>query len=138
ACSIACILLMTAITAHARGTIVASDMAGHWEGSGRIIVAWCQQLSLTVSLDIGWDDTVSGQVGDASVINGKIRRNRGWLGRMLRLRTDYVIKADLAGPIIAAEDISRHGVSIPLDFISGSFVGGLHTTGLRVGGKKHM
>lgn len=49
-----------------------------------------------------------------------------------------IIVGDLTGSIVAAEDITRSGVKMPLNFIGGSFVGALRTSGCKFGGKDRM
>ena len=122
-------------TAH---TLPHPAMAGHWKGSARIIVAWCQQTTLPVSITIHGDGTVAGTIGDAALKQARLKPNRGWLGRKLHLKTDYIVVGKLEGAIVAREHISRSGVSIPLNFTGTNFVGGVHTSGTHVGGKKHM
>jgi hypothetical protein len=113
-------------------------MVGHWEGDARIVVSWCHQTNLHVALDIRTDGSVTGKVGDATLLKGRFERNRGWLGRKLNLATDYIIKGELNGPIVAAEGITRKSVSIPLNFSGGVLAGGAHTSGSKFGGKEKM
>lgn len=89
-------------------------------------------------MDIRADGSVTGKVGDATLIKGHFERNRGWLGRKLNLATDHIVRGDLNGPVVAAEGITRESVSIPLNFIGGAFVGGVHTSGSKFGGKEKM
>jgi hypothetical protein len=110
-------------------SVVTPEMAGHWEGTARIIVSWCQQKDVVVSVDIHSDGSVSGKIGDATLINGRFERNRGWLGRKLNLATDYIINGKLDGAIVAAEGIARNEVFIPLDLKANAFVGGINTSG---------
>ena len=117
---------------------VMPDIVGHWQGGGRIIVTWCQQTNLPLALEIKGDGTVTGKVGDATLTKGRFRRNRGWLGRKLNIKTDYIITGSLEGPIVAAEGIVRSGVKIPVNNSAGKLVGGIHTTGSKFGGKKRM
>ncbi len=133
------------LSAAAPGSIVgasewrpAPEMIGHWDGNGRIIVTWCEQTNVAVALQIKDDGTVSGKVGDATLENGRIERNRGWIGRKLNLKTDYVITGRLSGPIVASEEITRSAVSMPFNFRNDAFVGGLHTSGSKFGGKEKM
>jgi hypothetical protein len=84
------------------------------------------------------DGTVSGKVGDAILKNGKIIRGRGRILRMLNWGNEYIVKAELQGPIVAAESISRKSISMPLNFRGDSFVGGIHTSGSKSGGKAKM
>jgi hypothetical protein len=113
-------------------------MVGHWEGNARIIVDWCRQTNLPVVVDIRADGSVTGKIGDATLTNGSLKRNRGWLGRKLNVKTGYIITGSLSGPIVAAESITRSSVKVPLNFTGGNFVGGIHTSGSKVGGKDRM
>jgi hypothetical protein len=113
-------------------------MTGYWNGNARIIVSWCAQTNLHVAVTIHNDGTVTGAIGDALLEDGHLKRNRGWLGRKLHLKTDYIITGKLTGPIIAQEKITRSAVSVPLNFTQGTFRGGVHTSGTHVGGKRTM
>lgn len=132
------VTLLTGGNASADERIVTPAMAGHWEGSARIIVTWCQQTNLPVAVDIRADGSVTGKIGDATLTNGSLKRNRGWLGRKLNVKTDYIITGSLSGPIVAAESITRSSVKVPVNFRGGTFVGGVHTSGSKVGGKDRM
>lgn len=131
-------LLLDCWSSRAADRSVAAPMIGHWEGDARIIVTWSRQTNLHVKINIGKDGSVTGKVGDATLINGHLQPNRGPLGRKLNLATDHVIRGNLNGPVVAAEGITRESVSIPLNFIGGAFVGGLHTSGSQFGGKEKM
>ena len=117
---------------------VPTQVVGHWEASARIIVIWCKQKSLPIAVNIQADGHVTGTVGDATLTSGRFKQNRGWFGRKLNLKTDYIITGHLTGPIVAAEGITRSSVSMPLNFKSGTMAGGLHTSGSKFGGKKRM
>ena len=117
---------------------VLESMTGHWEGNARIVVNWCEQPSLHVAVDIHLDGSVTGTVGDARLVNARLERNRGWIGRKLNLATDYIIRGELDGPVVAAENFVREGVHIPLNFVGGDFSGAVHTTGSKFGGKDRM
>ena len=119
-------------------SIVTPAMVGHWEGTAHIVVSWCYQTNLPVKVDIHPDGSVSGTVGDAKLTDGHFLRNRGWLFRQLNLATDYIIRAGLEGPMVAAEGITRSKVYIPLNFTDGIFAGGVNTSGTDFGGKNSM
>jgi hypothetical protein len=136
-CALA-VLFLTGAALHGAESAVTSAMVGQWNGNARIIVTWCRQPTLPVSVNIQTNGDVTGKVGDAALTSGYLKRNRGWLGRKLHLKTDYVIVGKLKGPIVPREQISRSGVSIPLNFTGTNFVGGVHTSGTHVGGKKRM
>ena len=114
---------------------VAERLAGHWEASARIIVDWCKQPTLPVTIDIHPDGRVTGRIGDATLTKAQLTRNRGWVGRKLNLATDYIIRGDLTGPIVAAESITRTSVSLPLNLAASNLVGGVHTSGKKLARK---
>jgi hypothetical protein len=129
-------LLLTAKTPlQAADETVTNALVGHWQGSARIVVDWCKQQRLPVAIDINSDGSVTGKIGDAKLKNGRLSQNRGWIGRKLNLATDYIIKGDLTGPIVATEGVTRSSVSIPLDLANNTLVGGVHTSGSKFGGK---
>lgn len=102
--------VLVASPLHAADEVVTKSMIGHWEGSARIVVDWCKQQQLPVSIEIHSDGSVTGKVGDATLKNGQLSRNRGWIGRKLNLARDYAIRGDLTGPVVAAENITRSSV----------------------------
>jgi hypothetical protein len=134
------VLFLLALTCDGCGRepVVDSSMIVRWQGNGHIIVNWCRQTNLPVSIEIKADGAVSGKIGDAILTNGRLRRNRGWLGRGLHLKTDYIIVGRLEGSIVSSERITRSGVKIPLNYVGQTFIGGLHTSGCKFGGKKRM
>jgi hypothetical protein len=115
---------------------VTDALVGHWQGSARIVVDWCQQQRLPVAIDINSDGNVTGKIGDATLKNGRLSRNRGWIGRKMNLATDYIIKGDLTGSLVPTEGVTRSSVSIPFDLTNMTLVGGVHTSGTKFGGKK--
>lgn len=114
------------------------SMTGVWCGSARIVVNWTVQKNLGVRLAIDPSGNVTGQVGDARLVAGRLRTNRGAIGRILRIKTDYIVVGGLEGPIIAAEGIKRTGVTMPLSWTGSDFEGAVHTNGRKFGGKEHM
>ena len=127
-----------AIEQSSAGNPVDPSMPGIWTGEGEIIVAWCEQKKLPVSLEIAPDRSVTGKIGDAKLVDGKLKRNRGAIGRKLNIKTDYIITGRLRGAIVETEGITRAGVSLPLNFDGKRFSGGLHTSGRKFGGESRM
>lgn len=113
-------------------------MVGAWEGDARIYVDWTVQKQLPVRLVVAPDGSVEGRIGDARLVGGHLRRNRGQVGRLLHVKTDYVVRGALDGPVLAAEDVRRDGVSLPLDWSGEAFRGAVHTSGSKFGGKERM
>lgn len=130
-----CCCVILAWAAHAD---VMPEMAGRWSGHGEIVVSWTTQRQLLVHLTISPDGGVAGTIGDATLIDGRFFQNRGWLGRALDIKTDYIITGRLQGCLIAAEGVCRDSVKIPLDWNKGHYTGGLQTNGALTGGKDRM
>ncbi len=114
------------------------EAVGRWAGDCRIVVNWTTQRTLRVALTVAPDGTVTGTIGDAVLRHGRLKANRGPIGRMLNLKTDYIITGDLDGPVIKAEDIVRSGVTLPFNLTEGRLDGAVHTSGWKFGGKEKM
>ncbi|HEY3112424.1 MAG TPA: hypothetical protein VGJ62_01920 [Gemmatimonadaceae bacterium] len=121
-----------------RGQAPNAGMIGAWSGDGQIVVNWTDQPSIHVRLVILADGSVSGQIGDARLVNARISTNRGAIGRFLHIKTDYIVSGQLVGPVIAAEHIQRNAVKLPLNWNGSAFTGALHTSGSAFGGADRM
>jgi hypothetical protein len=114
------------------------EMVGEWRGKGEILVEWSEQRELAVHLTIANSGAVHGVVGDARLVDGQLIRNRGWIGRALDIKTDYIITGRLEGCVVASEHICRESAKIALNSTEGRLVGSLHTNGTISGGKDRM
>lgn len=137
-CLAVSLALIVSSVLDAANDVVASPMVGQWEGSTHVIVAWCKQKELAVSLHVSADGSVTGKVGDAELTNAQIKRKRHWFGQERHGRTTHIIKGDLKGPIVAAEGISRQEVFIHVSIEEASLSGSLATSGSKFGGKDSM
>ncbi|MFA5239341.1 MAG: M56 family metallopeptidase [Phycisphaerae bacterium] len=119
---------------------VPSEFTGHWKGRAMIIVNWCKQRWLSIDIEIKPDGTVAGQVGDSMLKNAIFKPNRSWLGKKLNIKTDWMIRGDLIGPIVKNEDIKREYINLLFDDLDsdGKIKGGFHTSGWHIGGKEKM
>ena len=61
-------------------------MVGTWEAN---------LGSMDTVFTINLDASVSGRIGDATLINGRIIYNRSWFGKLMNWRTDYLIVGNL-------------------------------------------
>lgn len=113
------------------------SMSGVWCGSG-IVVTWTAEKKLGVQLAIAPSGDVTGQVGDAELVGGRLKANRGAVGRKLNIKTDYIVVGKLEGPIIAAQKITRSRVKMPLNWTGSELRGGVGTDGSAFGGKERM
>jgi hypothetical protein len=111
-------------------------MVGHWEGKAEVAVNWCNATELIVSLTINGDGTVTGKVGDAGLKDGHIYPNPGKPPKGFTLQTNFVVEADLDGPLVAAEGITRDTICIPVEVNKNGQLGGAFlTSGNEYGGK---
>ncbi len=117
----------------ASAQVATPSVIGRWGGVADIAGDWTTQRTLPINIVIGADDQVTGSIGDATLVNGRLSRNRGWLGRAMQVKTDYIIQADLDGLIIRAENIQRDMVQIPFDWRDGRLVGSIHGSGYKIG-----
>ena len=78
--SLLIICLMSSILA--ASDFLTDSMIGQWEGTGKIIVTWCEQDSLPVDIWIDENGIVTGKVGDAEITAGTLGLN-GAILRML-------------------------------------------------------
>ena len=122
-----------------------ASLAGTWQGTADIGVDWTSQRTLAVELTIDSrrrvrgrvsDDELSvrGRVGDAELTHATLRGNAGLVMRKVARRSELVVEGYLKGPVIAAEEVQRGGVTISLDQRDGQLVGTLHTTGSAASG----
>ncbi len=106
---------------------------GHWIGEGKIIVKWCKQKQLKFDFKINDKGKITGKIGDAKIVSGKIYSN--FLGVLNR---DYVIEVELKGDILKKEKINRAKMKIMVDVKGDYLVGGFRSSGLKIGDKKSM
>ena len=92
------------------------SMMGVWCGTANVVVNWTVQKKLGVRLVVPASGEITGNVGDARLSQGRLKANRGAVGRMLNMKTDYIVVGNLEGPIIAAEGITRRTVKMPLNW----------------------
>ncbi|MGC4074201.1 MAG: hypothetical protein QM760_17160 [Nibricoccus sp.] len=114
------------------------SMVGNWEGNARVIVQWCEQSDLLVSIEIAADGKVTGKVGDAELIDGQLKKKTNWFGGKNDERTTHVIRAGLKGAILDAEGVSREEIFIHVRLDGSLLCGSLATSGAKVGGKESM
>jgi hypothetical protein len=123
----------------APGDAPSATLAGTWQGTADVGEKWTSQRTLVVELTIDSkrvrghvsDDElrVRGRVGDAELTHATLRANAGLVMRTIARKPELIVQGYLKGPVIAAEEVQRGGVTIELDERDGQLVGSLHTTG---------
>jgi hypothetical protein len=121
------------LSSAARAQVATPPMVGSWHGDARIIVNWTKQRTLPVRLVVHADDRVTGTVGDAQLADGVLVRYRADDTHTFRWKTEYLVDANLIGPVSRAENIWRTSVHLLLDWRNDHFEGGLSTSGWKLG-----
>jgi hypothetical protein len=127
-----------------------TSVSGRWTGTAEIDGTWTDTRTIKIELTI--DSTqrvkvpdgspqalrVKGRIGDAELLLGELRPNRGTVKRVLRMNSDLILESWLKGPVIATEEIRRGAVQMPLNLENGELVGSLATTGSSHAGREQM
>ncbi len=98
---------------------VPAALRGQWTGDGKIAVVSCPQERLAVSLSIAEDGRVQGQIGEATLRNGYLSLNRGALLRWLDFNTDYIVRGELEGSVVAQEKNPSKLLYLPFNLAAG-------------------
>lgn len=78
-----------------------------------------------VSIKILPDGRVEGMAGGARLTGCSVKKNRGWLGRRLNIKTDYIIRGCLEGAVVPGDSGGMRKIAIPFNIIDGKLTGGL-------------
>jgi len=100
-----------------------SRLVGRWQGTDRYFGLSYEEGSASqgraqyveANLTISADGTVEGRIGGADLSACRIEANRGWFGRMLHIKTDFIIRGKMVGRVSANSEIGTHTISVPLD-----------------------
>lgn len=120
--------------------VVDPALVGTWHGECRMdlpVVFNPNQLpenverthtTVAVNITIYEDATVEGALGEATFKECRLKQNRGELGRMLNLATDYVVMDGyLAGPIVSGHDENdKKSFMMPFNLVEDHLQGGLN------------
>jgi hypothetical protein len=108
-----------------------SALVGTWQATAQ---AWPGPSEIEVLLTVHADGTVSGEVGGAALAGARISGNRTWLGRLLKWRTDYLIRGELRGALGGAPLRNGDRFAVPLNLDGPELVGSIFTSGRDAGG----
>ncbi len=81
--------------------------------------------SVLLSFTIDNTGKLTGKIGNADLVNCKVEKNRGELGRKLNLATDYVVKGELNGSIFQNDPNPNKKISAPFNVINNKMEGSL-------------
>ncbi len=95
-----------------------ATLEGKWRGEAVIGLTWARKNQpLPLEFEFGADGSVSGKVGDATLKHGYVASNRGDFGRAIDIKTDYILRGELEGIVVANEPKSSRFVIAPFNVI---------------------
>lgn len=100
---------------------------GRWFGRAELIAPWAQR-ELGVRLDIQPDGGVSGTIGDAVLVDGRVFPDNR-IARSLGLARALAVEGRLSGSIMRTAGVHRERVHLTLDRVLDRMVGELQTSG---------
>jgi hypothetical protein len=78
----------------------------------------------TVTITIHADGSVTGGIGGAVFRESSVRKNRGWIGRKLKLKTDYIVSGGtLQGKITPKDKGTHSSFTIPFNIVGAKIKG---------------
>ncbi len=126
-------LLISAAVLLATATLALADtpLAGRWHGNDRFFGlrqeegATAQGVPHYVETDLTISNTgtVTGHIGGAELSECVLEANRGWLGRLLHIKTDYIIRGKMTGRVSSQSEDGTHAISVPLNLVGNELQG---------------
>lgn len=111
---------------------IPDDLQGTYNGRERVIIRYDrggQYIYLDdyvmVSLMIDKSGEVIGMVGEAMFEGCSVKQNRGWVGRQLGIKTDFLVQGMLKGNTFDKDTIHDKDISIPFNIENGELKGSL-------------
>ncbi len=102
----------------------AQNLLGEWSGKATLLIDK-NKSSVDIKILIHADGTVSGTVGLAK-LKGVYDTNRGWLGRLLNIRSDYIIKSgQIIGKVYTDDVLISRQFTLPFNMCESQLRGGI-------------
>ena len=92
-----------------------AEMVGTWHASLTTVSRQPLREEIQVVFTIGADGSVSGSVGNATLIDGRFVANRSWFGRLLNWRTEYLMQGTLSRVVESYGGTAGDRFSVPLN-----------------------
>lgn len=80
---------------------------------------------IEINVMIRPDGKVDGKIGNAKFVSCRVRKNRGWLGRKLNMKSDFIVSGGaLEGRVVPEDEETRRQFTIPFNIVDGKLKGG--------------
>lgn len=116
-------ILLPAFTLLASGTATVSELAGQWHGKSpfkgisyeEAVQKKAAAQDVETVLGIATDGKVTGRIGGAELSDCFVEANRGWFGRLLHIKTDFIIRGKIIGAVVPGSESGPHSISAPFN-----------------------
>lgn len=130
------VTLLSSFTLLATGAPAVSDLAGQWQGKHRFTGISYEEATqkkvvpqdIDIVLHVSADGKVTGRLGGAKLSECVVELNRGWFGRMINIKTDFVIRGKIIGAVAAGSDSGTNTISAPFKLVDGRIKGTVFVT----------
>jgi len=132
-------LFLGAVMWLATATLALADtpLAGRWHGNDRFFGLRREEGAATegvpqyveTDLTISSTGAVTGHIGGAELSGCMLEANRGWLGRLLHIKTDYIIRGKMIGRVSSQSEKGSHVISVPFNLVGNELQGSAFVSG---------
>lgn len=126
-------LLLSVSTSWAGRSIAVPDqrLVGAWQGQDQFCGMSRKEITgkkvaiqnVEVGLNISADAKVTGHVGGAELSGCVVEANRGWFGRLLHIKTDFIIRGKVVGAVSSGSEGGTHLINAPFNLKSSQIDG---------------
>jgi hypothetical protein len=119
-------VLSSVLTSYAGEGAVVPDqrLVGQWHGQNEFYGMSYQEIkgnkvaiqNVETSFNISTNGSVTGRVGGARLSECVVMVNRGWLGRLLHIETDFIIRGMVVGTVAPGSDDGTNDINAPFNF----------------------
>lgn len=114
---------------------IPGDLPGTYNGKERVVIRYekggqyiFRDGYVMVSLLIDKSGQVIGMAGGATFEGCSVKQNRGWIGRQLGIKTDFLIQGILKGNTFDKDTMLNKVITIPFNIENGELKGSLFMT----------
>ena len=119
--------------ADASATVPDKSLIGRWHGQNHFFGMSRKEIVekkvaiqyVETKLEISANGKVTGRVGGAELSGCVVEANRGWFGRLLHIKTDFIIRGKIVGAVAPGSEAGIHSISAPFNLNGPHVVGSM-------------